>query len=312
MSIILKFFFVLYAAYACCALAIAEPKTHNKDGIYVSKKQKSFRNVIEARAMGHDTRFKSFPYIENGVYKVVTLYDNPTFIEFEEGEVISTIINPKRSAWQLIPTGNRLFIKPLESDADTELTVMTSKHKYFFEIYAQEPKKDFDEDYTFFFRFRYPNDEETKSIKKYARSVMPDIDHYPEKYNFNYTVTGEPAIQPIKIFDDGEFTYFEFAPTGSIPAVFSVDASGFESIVNFRMIGPYVVAEDVSSRFTLRNGADIVCVFNENAYNPASQKNIIVKKLAKYDYNNRRVDIGVADNEEDAGAGGGNVVFRKR
>ena len=36
------------------------------------------------------------------------------------------------------------------------------------------------------------------------------IEEYNRKYNFNYTFSGPDEIAPVKVFDDGEFTYFEF------------------------------------------------------------------------------------------------------
>lgn len=253
-------------------------KAEAAEGIYKPGKSSEptfTRIVVEPRQLGHDPRFKSFAFTPNTTYKIITVYDNPSFIEFEAGETVATIVNPKKTAWQLVPSGNRLFIKPEETDADTQITVMTNKRLYFFEMYAKEPDSNFDKDYSFFFKFKYPNDEESKTIRTYAKSILPDVDQSPWKYNFNYTITGEDDLYPVKIFDDGEFTYFEFPRTSKMPAVFSVDSNGFESIVNFRIVGEYLIVEEVSGKFTLRNGADIVCVFNENMYAPKkSRRNI--------------------------------------
>jgi type IV secretion system protein VirB9 len=247
----------------------------NDGGIYSStkKQEPSFKRiVVEPRQMGHDPRFKTFAFTPNTTYKIVAVYDNPSFIEFETNESVATIVNPKKSSWQLIPSGNRLFLKPEESDADTQITVMTNKRIYFFEMYAKEPSSNFDKDYSFFFKFKYPSEEESKTIRTYAKSILPDVDQNPWKYNFNYTITGEDSLYPVKIFDDGEFTYFEFPRTSKMPAIFAVDSNGFESIVNFRIVGEYLIVEEVSGKFTLRNGADIVCVFNENMYKPKNSK----------------------------------------
>ncbi len=228
---------------------------------------KSYKKVIKASSLGHDSRFKVFPFMENGVYEVVALYDNTTYIEFEEGEIVGSITNPKDDFWQLVPKENRLFFRPIANNADTQITVMTNKRMYFFEMYAKEPDSSFDDDYTFYYQFSYPNEEEQKTIRRYSKSIMPNIDLNPEKYNFNYTITGQKELYPMKIFDDGEFTYFEFRDKGGvIPAIFTVDTGNYESLVNFRMIGNYLVVEAISPRFTLRNGMDIVCVFNENVY----------------------------------------------
>lgn len=253
-------------------------------GIYKKPaKQDVRKKVIKARTLGHDSRFKVFPFMENGVYEIIALYDNTTYIEFEEDEVVSSVTNPKDDAWQLLPQKNKLFLQPVASNASTQLTVMTNKRIYFFEMYAKEPENSFDDDYTFYYQFTYPTEEEQKTIRRYSRSLLPNIDLEPEKYNFNYTITGHDGLYPVKIFDDGEFTYFEFREKGGVlPAIFLVDSNNYESLVNFRMIGSYLVVEAISPRFTLRNGSDIVCVFNETLYEPpVVKKGLFGKKKVK-------------------------------
>ena len=253
-------------------------------GIYKKPaKQDVRKKVIKARTLGHDSRFKVFPFMENGVYEIIALYDNTTYIEFEENEVVSSVTNPKDDAWQLLPQKNKLFLQPVASNASTQLTVMTNKRIYFFEMYAKEPENNFDDDYTFYYQFTYPTEEEQKTIRRYSRSLLPNIDLEPEKYNFNYTITGHDGLYPVKIFDDGEFTYFEFREKGGVlPAIFLVDSNNYESLVNFRMVGNYLVIEAISPRFTLRNGSDIVCVFNETLYEPpVVKKGLFGKKKIK-------------------------------
>ena len=60
------------------------------------------------------------------------------------------------------------------------------------------------------------------------------------------------------------FTFLEFAEGASYPAFFAVDPDGNESVVNFRMDGKYVVIERVGSLFTLRDGNEALCLFNED------------------------------------------------
>jgi type IV secretion system protein VirB9 len=96
-------------------------------------------------------------------------------------------------------------------------------------------------------------------------------------------VTWRDTLYPMKIFDDGEFTYFEFKEKGGvIPAIFLVDNNNYESLINFRMVGNYLVMEAISSRFTMRNGSDVVCVFNENLYEkPQAKKGFFAKTEIK-------------------------------
>ena len=233
----------------------------------------SIASVIYPQKYGSEGRFKSWLYHPNGIYHFTGHYMNPTYIEFNAKEKINTIYSPKPDAWQIVPVNNRLFLKPIDEDADTTLTVMTNLRTYFFELHAQTPNGPFDPDITFYVKFRYPSNIDAKakdssgsgdgSIVEYVVNKGPDLSK-PENFNFNYTVSGDYIITPIKIFDDGEFTYFEFRDkNGIMPAILSVDNSGYESVVNFRIVNQYLAVEGVNAVYTLRHGSDTVCVFNE-------------------------------------------------
>ena len=231
----------------------------------------AFGALIYPQRYGAEGRFKSLLYHTNGVYYYEGFYMNPTYIEFSGSEKINTIYIPKANAWSIKATNNRLFLTPTADDADTTMTVMTNLRTYFFELHARTPTGPFDPDITFFVKFRYPagTDEKSESsggdnsIIQYIVNKGPDLSK-AENFNFNYTVSGDYIITPIKIFDDGKFTYFEFRDkNGIIPAIFSVDSDGFESIVNFRIINQYLAVEGVNSVYTLRHGTETVCVFNE-------------------------------------------------
>ena len=250
-------------AYNCFCILLAS--------LFFSKS--SFSATIYPQRYGAEGRFKSWLYRVNGIYYYEGHYMNPTYIEFDGSEKVSTIYTPKPKAWSIKASQNRLYLTPIKEDADTTMTVMTNKRTYFFELHARVPNGAFDPDITFFVKFRYPsgiddkksssNGNNDNSIIQYVVSKGPDLSKM-ENFNFNYTVSGDYIITPIKVFDDGQFTYFEFRDkNGVIPAIFSVDSNGFESIVNFRIINQYLAVEGVFSVFTLRHGVETVCVFNE-------------------------------------------------
>ena len=246
----------------------------------------SFGNLIYPQRYGAEGRFKSLLYHTNGVYYYEGYYMNPTYIEFSSNEKINTIYSPKADAWSIKATKNRLFLTPVGEDADTTMTVMTNTRTYFFELHARQPRGPFDPDLTFFVKFRYPSGSDKKdsssssgsdgSIIQYSVVKGPDLTK-AENYNFNYTVSGDYMITPIKVFDDGQFTYFEFRDkNGVIPAIFSVDDNGFENTINFRIINQYLAVEGVYSVYTLRHGTETVCVFNETLRGLA--RNLTTKK----------------------------------
>lgn len=218
------------------------------------------------RYLGNEKKFRSYIYNPNDVYRYIGHYTYQGFIEFGNTETISTISMGDPSLWLFEHLGNRLFLKPVARDADTNMTIITNEKVYHFELTAKIATSIDDKDLVFVAKFIYP-DEADKNIlqfKKKPKSDEPDMRNLA-RYNFGYEFTGEQNIAPVKVFDDGTFTYMQFSPANpEIPAIFSVDSSGFEELVNFRVAGDYIVVERVAAQFTLRSGADIVCVYNNS------------------------------------------------
>lgn len=220
--------------------------------------------VLVPQPLATDPRIKVVAYAPNEVIKYTGYYRVQTSWEFAPDEEISTISMGDSTAWMLNPLGNRLFIKPTEQDATTNMTIITNKRVYLIELHAEEPKSIDDKNVTWVMRFIYPGDD-------IGLTLNNSLDHVPDletedltKYNFRYTVSGSEDITPLRIFDDGEFTYFEFRDkNGEIPAFYQVDSQNNESLINYRTRGPYIVVERVAPRFTLRHGNSVVCVFNE-------------------------------------------------
>lgn len=219
----------------------------------------------EARPAQVDHRVRTVMYQPDQVFKFVGHYGFQSAIEFGADETIQTISMGDSTAWMLQPSGNRLFLKPIEQGATTNMTLITSKHTYLLELHAREAQDIDDSEMTFVMRFIYGGEEQTAVVKHYLDSVpMPDVEGEPGRYNFRYTISGPETIAPIRIFDDGEFTYFQFRGKNTeVPGFFYVDSQGNEALINYRTRGDYIVVERVAARFTLRHGGDIVCVFNE-------------------------------------------------
>jgi type IV secretion system protein VirB9 len=233
-----------------------------------------------SRPIATDSRIRTVRYSANEVYQFIGHYGYQSAIELEENEKILTVSVGDSVAWLINPSGNRLFLKPIEQNALTNMTVISDKRTYLFELHAEETKDIRDKDMVFAYRFIYPQSD--NSAVDYSQTEsMPDIEKEPERYNFNYTIRGSNVIEPIRIFDDGEFTYFEFKDKNAeIPAFFRVDSVGSEELINFRKRGNYIVVERVTSRFTLRRGADIICVYNESMpmqQTPVPEKSFLQK-----------------------------------
>jgi type IV secretion system protein VirB9 len=89
------------------------------------------------------------------------------------------------------------------------------------------------------------------------------IDFKNANYSKQVLPQGDDA-DPTTVFDDGRFTYFEFAGRREIPAIFAHGSDGEPSRVNWHMQPPYIVVQRLARRFTLRLGGAIVGVWNDS------------------------------------------------
>jgi type IV secretion system protein VirB9 len=219
--------------------------------------------VLVPQPLAADPRVKVVSWAPNEVIKYTGYYRVQTSWEFAPDENVATISMGDSMAWMINPMGNRLFIKPIEEDATTNMTIITNKRLYLIELHAEHAEKIDDKNVTWILKFVYPG--EDAGFTTTHLDGVPDLQTEDlSKYNFRYTVSGSQDITPLRIFDDGEFTYFEFRDiNGEIPAFYMVDSLNNEQLINYRTRGPYIVVERVTARYTLRHGNSVVCVFNE-------------------------------------------------
>ena len=81
-----------------------------------------------------DSRIKTFVYNPNEVFAITTEYGYQSNIEFGDNESIETISVGDRVSWQIIPATQRLFIRAMEENAHTNMTVVTNKRAYQFDL----------------------------------------------------------------------------------------------------------------------------------------------------------------------------------
>ncbi|AHX11158.1 P-type conjugative transfer protein VirB9 [Neorickettsia helminthoeca str. Oregon] len=219
--------------------------------------------------LGSTPQIKEIVYNPNAIHTYTGFFGYQSSIVFEDGEIIGTISMGDSTAWQLNPQGNRLFLKPTDDNSTTNVTILTNKRVYHFVFRGKEAKDIDDPELSYEVRFRYPAS--SVSVQNTGMADMqgsdrvePGLDIAKKDYlNFEYKLSGSDNIKPLKVFDDGHFTYMQFhSVNANLPAIFLVDSKGYESLVNYHISGKYLVIQQVASRFTLRHGDEYVCVFN--------------------------------------------------
>lgn len=209
-----------------------------------------------------DSRVKQVPFDPNQVYELVGTYNYQTSIEFETDEMVKVVALGDTIAWQTVTYENRLFLKPVEDNAKTNLTVITSKRTYYFQLNSSKSQKS----QSYLVRFVYPGSRVTSFGEPEARP-KPAYTASASEPNINYGYAGDKdAIGVTAAMDDGEFTKFLLKKGADMPQVYMVMPDGTESLVNKRREGDYIVIERTGSMFVLRDGNSHVCV--ENLANP--------------------------------------------
>ena len=246
-----------------------------------------------------DSRIRTLVYNPNEVYELKFYYGYQSFIEFSDNEEIEMISIGEAFAWRITPTGKRLFIRPLEIAAHTNMTIITNRRTYHFDIKSGEYDGKADEELVYTVRFYYPQIGQPLPIppqlavsvpvapkpqKALVRSPAPGgrvddpdskqnilkIHNNPEglDLNFNYSIAGKSDnISPIKVYDNGQETLMQFANDNLIvPTINAVDAFGNEHAVSYIIRDSYVVLPTTERQFTLRLADSLICVYNNNLF----------------------------------------------
>jgi type IV secretion system protein VirB9 len=241
-----------------------------------------------------DSRIKTLVYNPNEVYQLKFHYGYQSFIEFADDEEIEMISIGESFAWRLTPAGKRLFIRPLEIAAHTNMAVITNKRTYQFDIRSSEYTGKADEELVYTIRFYYPEVgaalpippqlavpnlppppptsrlavKSPSSPARVDQDLPSDLqqDNINNKLNFEYSLAGNAEnITPVKIYDNGRETYFQFKNNNLIiPTISSVDIFGNEKPLSYTIKDNYVMVPAVEIQFTLRLANSLLCVFNNN------------------------------------------------
>ncbi|RWC69647.1 MAG: conjugal transfer protein TrbG [Mesorhizobium sp.] len=209
-----------------------------------------------------DGRVTSVVYQPNNVVTVTATYGISTMIIFDEDEKFETISLGDTESWQVAPSekGNILFVKPVAKNVTTNMNVVTTKRIYFIELHDYAPEAGHK---VFGVRFVYPEKDLNAALRKEAeyRAANPNVSSIDKaNVNIDYSFSGDPALKPSMVFDDGKKTFFKF--NGRVPAIFAVQSDFSETLRNFRKEGEYLVVDGVATQYTLRDGDQWTCIFN--------------------------------------------------
>lgn len=213
-------------------------------------------------ALSTDARIRQVQFDPNQVYEVTGTYGYQTTLEFGAGEAVVSWAVGDSIAWQVRHDPNKpnkLYLKPVEPNAISNLTVETNRHTYYLSLGSARDRKSA----TFAVRFIHQGGGSEMAVHRPQQPAAAAqqggtgqgwlVD--PAKQNTDYGWSGDrKAVRLKRAFDDGQFTWFQFEEGAEIPVIYVVAPDGTEATVNTRRQGNFVVVERTAAQFTLRTG----------------------------------------------------------
>jgi len=197
-------------------------------------------------------------------------------IAFGQDEHIENVAIGDANAWQVTPNkrANMLFVKPLAAAARTNLTVITDRHAYHFDLVASASSRPL-----YVLRFTYPDEPEPSAqpgtpeltaeegalargrAPAPAPAAEPATD--PASLNFAWKMKGKARLFPARLYDDGASVYLAWNPDAPVPAILTRDDKGAEGPVNYAVRGSTIVVEGAPRLLLLRAGRDMATLVNQ-------------------------------------------------
>lgn len=222
-----------------------------------------------------DPRLVTRTFDEAQVFTINGKVKVQTTIKFAPDETIQNVGIGDSNAWQVQPNQAQtlLFIKPLQPSARTNMTVVTSRRTYLFDLVASPRNAPL-----YVMQFRYPEleaaaaeaalaaaekeEREQANATELAAANDPYAVSDPAALNFAWEGEGESSLLPSRAYDDGEAVFLTWPVDTPIPAILVRNTDGEEGPVNFTVRGETVVVDTVPAQIILRSGGEIAILTN--------------------------------------------------
>ena len=226
--------------------------------------------TLAAPALADDPRLVERFYDPAEIVRVNGKAKVQATIMFADDEAIENVAIGDSTAWQVTPNkrANLLFVKPLTTTANTNMTVVTNKRTYLFDLVASPRNNPL-----YVLSFTYPDEPEEETVElavapgtANATELAAASDPYavvdPAQLNFAWAVTGDTQLAPGRVYDDGTATFLNWAAGRELPAILIENDRGVEGPVNYTVRGDTIVVDGVPSRFILRSGRETAQLIN--------------------------------------------------
>jgi type IV secretion system protein VirB9 len=234
-------------------------------------------SILPAPASAQDPRLVEVVYDPSAVTVVRGRVKVQATIMFGDNESIENVAIGDSQAWQVTPNkqANLLFVKPLATRAATNMTVVTSKRTYLFDLVASPRSRP-----VYVVKFNYPDEPEAEAMPAPAIDERTAIERQassdpravldPAALNFEWEKSGDTSLLPARVFDDGQAVFLTWPAGQAVPAILISDGKGKEGPVNFTVRGDTVVVDGAPRQIVLRSGRDKAELNNRGPLRPLS------------------------------------------
>lgn len=230
--------------------------------------------TLASPAAAQDPRLVERLYDPYSVVRIEGRVNVQSTIRFGEGETIENVAIGDSAAWQVTPNrrANLLFVKPLLPRAATNMTVITNRFTYLFDLVAVPDTRTPVYILTFVYpEALLPQPEEDDGPDSFgapnALEVSAANDEYavldPAQLNFDWSRTGERGLMPSEVYDNGVATFLTWPENQAVPAILLMDRNGDEGPVNYAVRGNTIVLDLVPAEIILRSGENEARLFNQ-------------------------------------------------
>ncbi|MBU4610313.1 P-type conjugative transfer protein VirB9 [Achromobacter sp. GG226] len=204
----------------------------------------------------YDHRVRNVVYNPDDVVQIDAVVGTATHVILEPGEELMTHAFGDSQAYQFATHQNHLFLKPAADDANTNLAVVTNRRTYAFRLSFTADRR---AQALYTLRFSYPDNDRARAAEAQTRAqVAADLQTTSSPVSWEgYQFFGNATLVPRHAWNDGHTTWFQFGPGRELPAIYAMDASGQERLVNQHVESSAdgrVVLHTTSARWVLRLG----------------------------------------------------------
>lgn len=236
---------------------------------------------------GNDGHIQCAVYDSNEVYQITTTKGQATLIMLEPGEKIldNGVAAGFGDAWKIQPNEKGILIKEHQPNPNTNFIVVTNKRNYTFSLVDTKTSASV----TWVLSFNYPDtrdvreaseqeaaDDRAAELKAERRDAEgddamesgDDVARTTRSKNDNYMMQGNADIAPTALWDDGRFTYFQYATGRDFPSgIYVKGVDGREMVPQQHVDRDTIVIHQIAKNYVVRSGEAVLGIRNDS-YNP--------------------------------------------